>query len=122
NGRHIPGFVEHFALAQRKCAVWRSKCDRRALCLDAPTREECTAERPVSNTPLVALTLLNDPTSVEAARVFAARILKEGGTGIDEQLVFALRACISRHPEPKMIDTLRTFVEAQLKEFEDNAV
>ncbi len=42
---------------------------------DAPAREECTAQRTVSNTPQQALTLLNDPTFTEAARVFAARIL-----------------------------------------------
>ena len=36
---------------------------------DAPSREECTAERPQSNTPVAALNLLNDPTFVEAARV-----------------------------------------------------
>jgi hypothetical protein len=44
---------------------------------DAPTREECCAERPVSNTPRAALTLLNDPTFVEAARCLAARVLRE---------------------------------------------
>ena len=43
--------------------------------LDAPTREECTAHRPQSNTALAALVLLNDPNSVEAARSFAARLL-----------------------------------------------
>lgn len=42
---------------------------------DAPTREECTAMRSVSNTPTAALTLLNDPTFVEAARVAAQREL-----------------------------------------------
>ena len=42
---------------------------------DAPAREECTADRPVSTTPQQALTLLNDPTFVEAARVFAEKIL-----------------------------------------------
>ena len=42
---------------------------------DAPGREECTAIRNVSNTPQQALTLLNDPTFFEAARVFAARLL-----------------------------------------------
>ena len=44
---------------------------------DAPAREECTATRNVSNTPQQALTLLNDPTFVEAARVFAARLLAD---------------------------------------------
>jgi hypothetical protein len=42
---------------------------------DAPSREECTANRNISNTPQQALTLLNDPSFVEAARVFAAKLL-----------------------------------------------
>ena len=42
---------------------------------DAPSRDECTALRSYSNTPQQALTLLNDPTFVEAARAMAARLL-----------------------------------------------
>jgi hypothetical protein len=68
------------------------------LAFDAPTREECTAQRPVSNTPLAALTLLNDPTFVEAARVFAERILREGGTQTSERVVWAWRRALSREP------------------------
>src|SRR5262249_59860784 len=46
---------------------------------DAPSREECTAQRPVSNTPLQALALLNHPSLVEAARALAPRVLREAG-------------------------------------------
>jgi hypothetical protein len=44
---------------------------------DAPSREECTASRPRSNTPLAALVLLNDPSSVEAARGLAQLTLQQ---------------------------------------------
>lgn len=66
---------------------------------DAPSREECTAERPRSNTPLAALALLNDPTFVEAARAFAARVLQEGGETDDQRLDFAFLEAVSRKPD-----------------------
>ena len=47
---------------------------------DAPDREKCTARRVVTNTPLQALALLNDPTYVEAARALAQRTMLEGGS------------------------------------------
>jgi len=50
------------------------------MAFDAPSREECTAERPRSNIPQQALVLLNDPTYVEAARAFAARAMEAAGT------------------------------------------
>ncbi len=66
---------------------------------DAPRREECTAARPRSNTPLAALALLNDPTFVEAAKAFAARILNEGGNTDESRITFAFRLATSRPPD-----------------------
>jgi hypothetical protein len=65
---------------------------------DAPSREECTVARPRSNTPQAALTLLNDPTFVEAARVFAERIVHEGGETVEDRVTWAWRQMLSREP------------------------
>src|SRR5262249_45158039 len=66
------------------------------LAFDAPTREECSVERPRSNTPLQALVLLNDPTYVEAARALAARVLAEGGATNADRLRWLFRQILSR--------------------------
>ena len=55
------------------------------LAFDAPSREECCAERNRSNLPQQALVLLNDPTYVEAARAFAARCLRESKGGLESR-------------------------------------
>ena len=68
------------------------------LAFDAPTREECTAERTMSNTPMQALVLLNDPTYVEAARVFAEHILKEGGDTPEAKIDYAYQRALCRKP------------------------
>jgi hypothetical protein len=73
---------------------------------DAPSREECTAQRPISNTPLQALTLLNDPSFVEAARALAGRILREGGTSEAERLCWAWRTVLLRPPEQREVAVL----------------
>jgi hypothetical protein len=66
---------------------------------DAPSREECTVQRPRSNTPQAALVLLNDPTFLEAARAFGERILREGGDRTDARLDYAFHRAISRAPD-----------------------
>lgn len=65
---------------------------------DAPGFEFCTMERPRTNTPLQALTTMNDPQFVEAARVFGQRILREGGDDLDARVIFALRQALARPP------------------------
>lgn len=66
---------------------------------DAPSREECTAQRPRSNTPLAALTLLNDPTFVESARGLAVRILADGGDSDASRLDHAFRLAVSHEAD-----------------------
>lgn len=66
------------------------------LAFDAPSREECTADRNRSNTPLQSLVLLNDPSYVEAARALAERILQEGGETDRSRLNYAFQRAVSR--------------------------
>lgn len=63
---------------------------------DAPSREECTADRPRSSTPLGALALLNDPSQVEAARVLATHVVREGGNNVDVRLQWLGKRTLSR--------------------------
>jgi hypothetical protein len=84
---------------------------------DAPTREECTAERVRSNTPQQALVLLNDPTYVEAARALAERILREGGTTTHARLKFAFHEVLGRSATSDELNVLAQLQEAHAQEY-----
>jgi len=82
---------------------------------DAPSREECTASRNISSTPQQALTLLNDPTFVEAARGLAEQSLSDHGKDdfvatLDE----AFMRLLARPPTAPERESLREFYEGQL--------
>jgi hypothetical protein len=76
------------------------------LAFDAPSREECCAERSRSNLPQQALVLLNDPTYVEASRALAARIVTEGGDAPEERLAWAWRQVLQRLPRIEELETM----------------
>jgi len=77
---------------------------------DAPSREICTLLRPRTSTPLQSLVIMNDPVYVEAARVLAARVLREGGATLAQQLTHAFRLTLARPPARQELEVLeRTF-------------
>jgi hypothetical protein len=65
---------------------------------DAPNGEMSCVRRTRSNTPLQALTTLNEPLFVESARALAQRTLKEGGESDLDRVAYAFRLCTSRRP------------------------
>jgi hypothetical protein len=74
---------------------------------DANARLACRVKRPRSNTPLQALTLMNDPVYVEAAMAFARRVLTEKPTtNTDERLAHAFRLATGRAPRAEELTTL----------------
>ena len=91
------------------------------LAFDAPTREGCVAERTRSNTPQQALVLLNDPTYVEASRVFAERILQHGGDTDGERLAWAFERALSREPSAGERDILLRLAGERAAHFAANA-
>jgi len=87
------------------------------LAFDAPSREECTVERARSNIPQQALALLNDPTYVEVARVFAEHILKEGGSSVSDRVRWAYRRALSRPPKDEELHVLEKVYAKHCKDY-----
>ena len=80
---------------------------------DAPSREESTCTRNLSNTPQQALTLLNDMTFVEAARVFAQKLLLEPANSDEERLNLAFERALARPIKTNEQESLRKFLSEQ---------
>jgi hypothetical protein len=84
---------------------------------DAPDREKCVARRPLTNTPLQALVLMNDPTYLEAARAMAQRAMGEAGKNTDNRLRYAFRLAIGRKPDKRELSVLRSLLNQQLLKY-----
>jgi hypothetical protein len=78
----------------------RSMPDPVMSTFDSPNGDNACVRRPRSNTPLAALTSLNEPVFVEAAQGFALRILREGGDTDAARADFAYRLCTGRPITP----------------------
>ena len=90
------------------------------LAFDAPSREECCAERTRSNIPQQALVLLNDPSYVEASRTLAARILTECGGTAEERVAWAWRTVLQRLPRVEEMETVLPLLRRHLEEYKAN--
>lgn len=101
---------------------WRRVCTYPTFAtFDAPSRDVCAARRPRTNTPLQALAGMNDPVFLEAARVFAQRVLTEGGSDKDQQLEFAFRIALGRNPTAAERQRLTAFLDQQLDSYTRDA-
>ncbi|MGB4708395.1 MAG: PSD1 and planctomycete cytochrome C domain-containing protein [Fuerstiella sp.] len=81
---------------------------------DASARLACTVQRSRTNTPLQALTLLNDPVYVAAAEALARRVLQEKQTAtIKQQIEYAFQLCTGRNPTKNEIGVLLDLWETQ---------
>jgi hypothetical protein len=89
-----------------------------SITMDAPTSEATCVRRERSNTPLQALTLLNDAVFVEAAQALARRILSEcPDRSVEARCRYAFRLCLTRSPRPEELARLIAFYEHQLARF-----
>ncbi len=91
------------------------------LAFDAPSREECCAERNRSNIPQQALVLLNDPTYVEAARVFATRILIECKGTERERIEWAWQQVLQRKPTDEEGNLIRKLLVERHEAYQASA-
>lgn len=96
--------------------VWRRAAPYPSfVTFDAPDRASCTVGRPRTNTPLQALTLLNDPVFLEAALALADRALAEAP---EQPITRAFRRVLARHPESAELDRLRELWRARRADYE----
>jgi hypothetical protein len=84
---------------------------------DASSRDECVVMRDLSNTPLQALNLLNDPTQVEAAKALAEILLTEESNDSD-RIHAAYTRALARKPSEKETATLKGFLSRERERFE----
>jgi hypothetical protein len=84
---------------------------------DAPSGEAVCPRREVSNTPLQALTTLNDEVFVEAGQALGKMIASRPGS-VEERAAYLFRCCVTRPPNPEERALLVRFYETQKKRFQ----
>ncbi len=102
--------------------IWKRTASPPTMTMfDSPTREICTVKRSRTNTPLQALSLLNEVTFVEAARVLAQRMLAEGGTTSEQRIAWAFRRVTCREPSAEEVKILAAGLAKRLGKYQQQA-
>jgi hypothetical protein len=97
--------------------IWkRTAAPPTMLMFDSPSREFCSAKRARTNTPLQALSLLNEITFVEAARSLGARMMQAAATP-EERIRWAFRLATARPPSAEEVKILLAGYERRLAKF-----
>jgi hypothetical protein len=91
-----------------------------AMALDATSRETCTIRRVLTNTPVAAFALLNDPVYIEAAQALARRILQLDGD-VDARATYAFRQVLARHPTVEERQRLVSLFESERDHYQADA-
>jgi hypothetical protein len=91
------------------------------ITFDAPTSEVVCPRRIRSNTPLQALTILNDAAFTEAAQALAHRVVTEGPADDAGRVAYVFRLCLSRSPDATETKQIVDFYHDQLKRFDQDA-
>ena len=85
---------------------------------DGSNRDQCEVGRPITNTPLQALVMMNDPTVLEASRVLAGNLLKES-KDLDFMIQKAFRMIVCRHPSSKEMEILKNYYGKSIQSLAD---
>ena len=103
--------------------IWRRSAPYPSFVnFDAPERSSCVVQRPRTNTPLQALTLLNDPVYVEAAGALARRIIQESPTAEDAgRIEYGFRLAVGRKPSKDEQAVLREVLHHELPRYQADA-
>ncbi|MBM81145.1 MAG: hypothetical protein CMJ78_11205 [Planctomycetaceae bacterium] len=103
--------------------VWRRRAPYpNFVNFDAPDRAACVVERSRTNTPLQALTLMNDPAYVEMMQGLARRVARlEGNVSMADRIRFAFRSCLSRPPNDLELKVVENAYRQELARFQSNA-
>jgi len=99
--------------------IWkRTAAPPTMLLFDAPTREICTVKRSRTNTPLQALSLLNEVTFVEAARGLAQQMMQHGGTTPEQRIAYGFQRATARSIDPAALKQLTVGLNKRITEFQ----